>query len=31
MEMQFNALLQKELTIYDIQAMMEAGQLTSKN
>ncbi|HDR7435934.1 MULTISPECIES: amidase family protein [unclassified Bacillus (in: firmicutes)] len=30
MEMQFNALLQKELNIHDIQAAMEAGQLTSK-
>jgi len=30
MEMQFNALLQKELTIHEIQAAMEAGQLTSK-
>ncbi|MGE6348462.1 amidase family protein [Bacillus mycoides] len=30
MEIQFNTLLQKELTIHDIQAAMEAGQLTSK-
>lgn len=30
MEIQFNARLQKELTIHDIQVAMEAGQLTSK-
>ncbi|WP_264448882.1 amidase family protein [Bacillus cereus] len=30
MEIQFNTLLQKELTIHDIQKEMEAGQLTSK-
>ena len=30
MEIQFNAQLQKELTIHDIQVAMEAGQLTSK-
>ncbi len=30
MEIQFNTLLQKELTIHDIQKAMVAGQLTSK-
>ncbi|WP_144466224.1 amidase family protein [Bacillus nitratireducens] len=30
MEIQFNTLLQKELTIHDIQKEMEAGHLTSK-
>ncbi|ARJ21738.1 amidase [Bacillus mycoides] len=30
MEIQFNTLLQKELTIHDIQKEMEAGKLTSK-
>ncbi len=30
MEMQFNTLLQKELTIHDIQRAMEDGKLTSK-
>lgn len=30
MEIQFNARLQKELNIHDIQVAMEAGQLTSK-
>lgn len=30
MEIQFNTLLKKELTIHDIQAAMEAGQLSSK-
>ena len=30
MEVQFNTLLQKELTIHDIQKAMAAGQLTSK-
>ncbi|MED0962184.1 amidase family protein [Bacillus paramycoides] len=30
MEIQFNTLLQKELTIHDIQTVMEEGKLTSK-
>lgn len=30
MEIQFNPVLKKELTIHDIQTEMESGQLTSK-